>query len=612
MKIVVRPLKLLLLASCVVMVHGHAYAQQDEEWGVMPTPDIVFDGSVLQELDPSAGQSTQSADLPAVTLTPPSSLNRVATPAMGSLTLDAFDPSAPVTKKTAEIKPIITTTPAPKAEQPAQKIVREALPTPKAEKAKEQKTAKAKPAEKPDAKLADIDVPARKPAVKSKEAVVAVVKEKPAAPPVVKVAAPKPVEIAQKAEPKIEAAAPVAEPIAVTPATPEIPPVAALLAAPAVVTPPAPTAKERHAAAEIAKEAVRPPRIGFVNPFVKAPKDDGKPVIFAVKEKTKTHGGLNPEQTITAEAPIAPDVTTVAALSDTMQERDPEKPFSWRQENPQPLYEAVPVPPKRPTNGLMASESFVQEARKNLVETYTIVKREGDQMPAVPKEKVARQDLPAPRLSVADIAGDPLASRIVNMSPEDVASALNNMAPAAGSAAMNLSRELNTVAKPRIVREMGEWNRKTAKSDAKEPEAARVEKVSLPAGEDRVPMENELLPPGVKKSAKSSGPAMITFATGEVTLSDEAADTISSDVVAAMKQTPNSRVQIVAYSTASDGKESSARRTSLSRALSVRSYLISQGIDATRMDVRAMGVPTAAADAADKVDMIVMNDKKPD
>lgn len=610
MKNVVRPLKFLLLASCVVMVHGHAHAQADEEWGVMPTPDIVFDGSVLQELDPSAGQSTQSADLPPVTLTPPSSLNRVATPAMGSLTLDAFDPSAPATKKSAEIKPIITTTPAPKAEKPEQKIAREALPTPKVEKAKEQKTAKAKPVEKPSAKLAGIDIPARKPAVKSKEAVVAVVKE-PA-----KIEAPKPVEVAQKAEPKIETPAQIVKPITVEPAVPDVfPPVAALPTAPVAVIPPAPAVEEEHAAEKIAKEDIRPPRIGFSNPFVKAPKDDGKPVIFAVKEKTKTHGGLNPEQSVTAEAPIAPDVTTVAALSDTMQERDPEKPFSWRQENPQPLYEAVPVPPKRPTNGLMASASFVEEARKNLVETYTVKKREGDQMPAVPREKVARQDLPPPRLSVADIAGDPLASRIVNMSPEEVAIALNEMAPASGSAAMNLSREINTVAKPRIVREMGEWNRKGTKTEvaavAPEPETARVEKISLPSGQDRVPMDNELLPPGVsKKGAKSSGPAMITFAAGEVALSKEAAGTISADVVAAMKQSPNSRVQIVAYSTASDGKESSARRTSLSRALSVRSYLISQGIDATRMDVRAMGVPTSAAGAADKVDMIVIGDKK--
>jgi outer membrane protein OmpA-like peptidoglycan-associated protein len=178
---------------------------------------------------------------------------------------------------------------------------------------------------------------------------------------------------------------------------------------------------------------------------------------------------------------------------------------------------------------------------------------------------------------------------------------------------MNLSRELNTVAKPRIVREMGEWNRKTAKIDVKaesqDQETARVEKISLLAGQEREPMDNELLPPGVKKAAKSSGPAMITFAAGEVTLSDEATGTITNDVVAAMKQAPNSRVQIVAYSTSSDGKESSARRTSLSRALSVRSYLISQGIDATRMDVRAMGVPTAAGAAADKVDMIVVKDK---
>ncbi|MGZ9097864.1 MAG: OmpA family protein [Micavibrio sp.] len=353
-----------------------------------------------------------------------------------------------------------------------------------------------------------------------------------------------------------------------------------------------------------------------------------KPVAFPVKAEMKTVGGLNPATNQTATAPVQPGSTISDALALSMAQRDvpvaSADVASWRQANPKIIYDHVPVPKPRPSIG-MASASFVEKARENLVETYTIVKREGDKMPAIPKQKVAGEKLPAPRLSIADIAGDPLASRIVDMTPEEVAQALNDMAPASGRDKIHLNREIATVAKPRIVREMGEWIRKDDKK-----EDSQIRKTMVSPSEDVIVAADDsisrLLPPktpAVKIPAvpvpelaslsaipASDGTTSVNFKAGEVSLTTDATGMIDSLVIEALKTSPDSRIQIVAYAAAPDGKEGTARRTSLSRALSVRSYLISQGIDATRMDVRAMGLQTDSKAAADKVDMVLVTGKK--
>ena len=53
------------------------------------------------------------------------------------------------------------------------------------------------------------------------------------------------------------------------------------------------------------------------------------------------------------------------------------------------------------------------------------------------------------------------------------------------------------------------------------------------------------------------------------------------------------RLQLLAYAGGDDLKSNRARRLSLSRALSVRSFLIESGIRSTRIDVRALGDKTA-------------------
>lgn len=76
-------------------------------------------------------------------------------------------------------------------------------------------------------------------------------------------------------------------------------------------------------------------------------------------------------------------------------------------------------------------------------------------------------------------------------------------------------------------------------------------------------------------------------------------------VVKGLKGNEQSRVQLLAYAATVDGNASKARRLSLSRALSVRAHLMSQGIASTRMDVRALG-NLAKDGPADRVDVMLL------
>jgi len=100
----------------------------------------------------------------------------------------------------------------------------------------------------------------------------------------------------------------------------------------------------------------------------------------------------------------------------------------------------------------------------------------------------------------------------------------------------------------------------------------------------------------------AGGVVTLAFATGQGDL-PSGADLAALDALAAQLGGGEDRLQIRAYasSTVSDGG-SGARRLSLTRALAVRQYLIDKGIRSTRIDVRALGVPTDGS-AADRVEV---------
>ncbi len=109
------------------------------------------------------------------------------------------------------------------------------------------------------------------------------------------------------------------------------------------------------------------------------------------------------------------------------------------------------------------------------------------------------------------------------------------------------------------------------------------------------------LPPATSGGGFAPGVTRaIAFGAGQASLASAGEATLKA---AAQALTANAalRVELKAYATGDKDNESRARRLSLSRALAVRSFLIKEGVQATRIDVRALGsqVPSGPADRVD-------------
>ena len=78
------------------------------------------------------------------------------------------------------------------------------------------------------------------------------------------------------------------------------------------------------------------------------------------------------------------------------------------------------------------------------------------------------------------------------------------------------------------------------------------------------------------------------FAPGASELSTKALKSLDK-IAAKLNNNQAVRMQLMAYAGELKMTASKARRLSLSRALAVRTYLISKGIRGTRIDVRALG-----------------------
>jgi len=80
----------------------------------------------------------------------------------------------------------------------------------------------------------------------------------------------------------------------------------------------------------------------------------------------------------------------------------------------------------------------------------------------------------------------------------------------------------------------------------------------------------------------------------------DALDKLAKQLILNEKQ----RVTLIAYASAAGDQVSTARRVSLSRALSVRAYLIDAGVNNLRINVQAEGDKNPGGDP-DRVDLFV-------
>jgi len=107
--------------------------------------------------------------------------------------------------------------------------------------------------------------------------------------------------------------------------------------------------------------------------------------------------------------------------------------------------------------------------------------------------------------------------------------------------------------------------------------------------------ETAALPSGSESSLR------VTFQSGQSKMPSSAEADLKK-LADSLRKRSDDRVQLLAYAGGEDLSASKARRLSLSRALAVRSYLISQDIRSTRIDVRALGNKTTE-EPFDRVDV---------
>lgn len=195
---------------------------------------------------------------------------------------------------------------------------------------------------------------------------------------------------------------------------------------------------------------------------------------------------------------------------------------------------------------------------------------------------VAAAPSETPRLEVAPAPVAPAAA------PEPVPVEELAAAPPAPPAAEEVP-DLAPAAEPRV-----------ALAPAAEPEPAPVVEPAPAAEPEPEPRQVAALP-RIALPAAGGEVLRIEFIGSATRLSPQAEESLRA-LAAAFSQS-DGRLQLQAFAGGTGESASGARRTSLSRALAVRSFLIEAGVRSTRVDVRALGT---AADSGppERVDVL--------
>lgn len=96
----------------------------------------------------------------------------------------------------------------------------------------------------------------------------------------------------------------------------------------------------------------------------------------------------------------------------------------------------------------------------------------------------------------------------------------------------------------------------------------------------------------------------IPFPPDDASLPESYRDQLTQ-VAARLRNDDRARLQLMAYASGDAAAVSRTRRLSLSRALEVRQTLISAGMNATRIDVRALGNRNEGGNP-DRVDVVIV------
>ena len=97
----------------------------------------------------------------------------------------------------------------------------------------------------------------------------------------------------------------------------------------------------------------------------------------------------------------------------------------------------------------------------------------------------------------------------------------------------------------------------------------------------------------------------LPYNAGETILPTERRDILSKDVVMPLKRNPDLHLILESYASTTDqNNKTSARRTSLTRAIEIRDFLVEQGLPISQINIRALGSETDKL-PTDRVDFIL-------
>lgn len=130
-----------------------------------------------------------------------------------------------------------------------------------------------------------------------------------------------------------------------------------------------------------------------------------------------------------------------------------------------------------------------------------------------------------------------------------------------------------------------------------------IPKVSVPQPPKMAPKPNLVSAETAQTRTTTDGTIRIGFGKSSSDLPNSATGALDK-LARQMSGNTDLRVQLHGYSNGASASPSQARRLSLFRALSVRTYLMKKGVRSTRIDVRALG-KKADGEAANRVDVII-------
>lgn len=143
-----------------------------------------------------------------------------------------------------------------------------------------------------------------------------------------------------------------------------------------------------------------------------------------------------------------------------------------------------------------------------------------------------------------------------------------------------------------------------------EQHSERQQQLDAPPPEKEAVKELPALPAGFTPVAQieavdaSNSKMSLSFASGQAELNDEQRLTVLHNLVPILSGDAGQRLMIQSYATPDGKGQSSDRRIALSRALAIRAALLEQGIEARRIDVRALGAVEGQS-PADRTDLIL-------